>query len=57
MTPSYWDVFISYASEDKEDFVSPLASALRRRGLAVWYDQFTLEAGDLASAAPFGGVG
>src|ERR1700730_13203073 len=33
-----WDVFISHASEDKESFVRPLARALERTGLRVWYD-------------------
>jgi hypothetical protein len=41
-----WDVFISHASEDKEDFVRPLADSLRRAGLSVWYDEFTLKVGD-----------
>jgi len=29
-----WDVFISHASEDKEELVRPLARALRQRGFA-----------------------
>jgi hypothetical protein len=41
-----WDVFISHASEDKEDFVRPLAKRLRDHGLRVWYDEFTLTVGD-----------
>jgi TIR domain len=41
-----WDVFISHASEDKEDFVRPLAESLSRSGLRVWYDEFTLKVGD-----------
>ena len=41
-----WDVFISHASEDKEDFVRPLAEALKARGLLVWFDEFTLSVGD-----------
>lgn len=41
-----WDVLISHASEDKEDFVRPLANALKSRGLNVWYDEFTLKVGD-----------
>ena len=40
------DVFISHASEDKEDFVRALAEALRRRGVTVWYDEFVLTVGD-----------
>ena len=41
-----WDVFISHASEDKDDFVRPLAEALTACGLRVWYDEFTLTVGD-----------
>jgi hypothetical protein len=33
-----WDVFISHASEDKEDFVRPLANALKHRGLNAWHN-------------------
>jgi len=41
-----YDVFISHASEDKADFVHPLALALHEKGLSVWYDEFTLQLGD-----------
>ncbi len=41
-----YDVFISYASEDKDDVVAPLAEALRNGGLTVWYDDFELGIGD-----------
>jgi hypothetical protein len=41
-----YDIFISHASEDKDDFVRDLAHALQRRGLEVWYDEFTLRVGD-----------
>lgn len=41
-----WDVFICHASEDKEEFVKPLAEALVQRGLGVWYDEFELKMGD-----------
>ncbi len=41
-----WDVFISHAWEDKEDIARPLAETLRRRGLRVWYDEYTLTLGD-----------
>ena len=40
------DVFISHASEDKDEVVRPLAEALRTGGLDVWYDEFTLKIGD-----------
>jgi len=41
-----WDVFISHASEDKEEIARPLAGALADKGLAVWYDEFSLRVGD-----------
>lgn len=40
------DVFISHASDDKDDFVRPLANALIAEGLSVWYDEMTLRIGD-----------
>lgn len=40
------DVFISHASEDKDDFVRPLADALIAQGMNVWYDEMTLRIGD-----------
>lgn len=44
-----WDLFISHASEDKSEFVEPLASALTSFGVRVWYDRFTLKLGDSLS--------
>ncbi len=41
-----YDVFLSHASEDKDDVARPLALALRQRGLRVWYDEFELRIGD-----------
>lgn len=41
-----YDVFISHASEDKDDVVRPLANALQLNGLRVWYDEFELKIGD-----------
>ena len=41
-----WDVFISHASEDKEAFVRPLAVALQKKNVRVWFDEFTLTVGD-----------
>lgn len=41
-----YDVFISHASEDKGDVVRPLAHALNKGGLKVWYDEFELKIGD-----------
>lgn len=44
--PREFDVFISHASEDKDDLVRPLAEALRSAGLEVWFDEFELRLGD-----------
>jgi hypothetical protein len=41
-----WDVFISHASEDKATLARPLAIALAAQGIKVWFDEFTLRAGD-----------
>lgn len=45
-TEPEYDLFISHASEDKEDFVRPLAETLQQLGVNVWYDEFTLKVGD-----------
>lgn len=44
-----YDLFISHASQDKEDFVEPLAEILSEMGLRVWYDDFVLKVGDRLS--------
>jgi len=41
-----YDVFICHASEDKRDFVRPLAEKLRQQHIEVWYDEFSLSIGD-----------
>ena len=41
-----YDVFISHASEDKEEVVRPLAYSLKQLGLKVWYDEFELKIRD-----------
>ena len=40
-----YDVFILYASEDKDEVVEPLVQALQDGGLSVWYDEFELKIG------------
>ena len=40
------DLFISYASEDKDALARPLATLLRDRGWSVWFDEFELVLGD-----------
>ena len=42
----HWDVFISYATEDKETVAAELAHELTEHGLNVWYDDFELRVGD-----------
>ena len=50
-----YDVFIAHASEDKEEFVEPLARRLQHSGLNVWYDDFSLRLGDsLSRSISFG---
>jgi hypothetical protein len=44
-----WDVFVSHASADKVKFVTPLAEALRERGIKVWLDQWEIDLGDSIS--------
>jgi hypothetical protein len=39
-------LFISHASEDKMEIAEPLAMELIHRGYDVWYDKFSLKAGD-----------
>lgn len=43
--PEY-DVFISHAWEDKEDFVEEFVQALINRGIKVWYDKSEIIWGD-----------
>lgn len=41
-----YDVFICHVSEDKEDCVTELATALTEKDVKVWYDEFSLKLGD-----------
>ncbi|OBB80301.1 hypothetical protein A5760_19635 [Mycobacterium colombiense] len=41
-----YDAFISHASEDKDDFVRPLAERMRDQHIKVWFDEFSLRVGD-----------
>jgi TIR domain len=41
-----YDVFISHASEDKQNVALPLALHLQHLGLKVWLDEFELTLGD-----------
>jgi hypothetical protein len=44
-----YDVFICHASEDKDGVARPLAEALQKEGVQVWYDEFNLRVGDSLS--------
>ena len=44
-----YDVFIAHASEDKDTIARPLAKLLQALGLKVWFDEFSLQAGDSLS--------
>jgi hypothetical protein len=46
MPAQRWDLFVSYASEDRVEFVLPLVDALQKRGLTIWFDQAELALGD-----------
>lgn len=39
------DVFLSHASEDKDDIARPLKEALEARGLTVWFDEIEIKIG------------
>jgi hypothetical protein len=41
-----FDLFICHASEDKDNFVRPLAELLQKENVEVWYDEFSLKLGD-----------
>lgn len=45
------NVFVSHASEDKDAFVRPFAEELQSLGSEVWYDEFSLKAGDSLRAS------
>jgi hypothetical protein len=43
---SEYDAFIVHATEDKSEFVRPLAAELAKYGLNIWFDESTLKVGD-----------
>lgn len=45
-TQPVWDVFLSYASEDRDVVARPLANYLIKQGLVVWFDELELKVGD-----------
>ena len=44
-----WDVFISHASEDKDDIAEKIVKLLEYFGIKVWYDKDILSVGDSLS--------
>jgi hypothetical protein len=40
-----YDAFLSHASEDKQELVTPLVEALTKRQWAIWYDAFEIQPG------------
>jgi hypothetical protein len=46
-----YDIFISHATQDKEDFVRPLATVLADLGVKVWYDEFSIDIGESISSS------
>ena len=42
-------IFISHASEDKDEIARPLANALKKIGYDVWFDEYSLKLGDSLS--------
>lgn len=45
MSKPFYDVFISHAYEDQNEFASQLALELKKKGLSVWYSGFELTLG------------
>ncbi|GAB6139966.1 hypothetical protein JCM14076_06950 [Methylosoma difficile] len=41
-----YDIFVSHASEDKDEIARPLALLLQKYGILVWLDDFELTLGD-----------
>lgn len=51
-----FDIFISHASEDKDELARPLAETLVSLGLAVWYDETQISVGDSLVRSIDGGL-
>ncbi len=43
---SIYDIFLSHASEDKDEVARPLKHILETRGLRVWFDENEVKMGD-----------
>jgi hypothetical protein len=44
-SPKQYDLFISHASEDKDEFVRPLTEVLTKLGVEIWYDEAEIKFG------------
>lgn len=51
MEDKKYDLFISHASEDKDEIVRPMVTILERLSVRVWYDEFSLQLGDSLTAS------
>ena len=45
-TPFQYDVFVSHANDNKEEFVNVLTAGLSRLDISIWYDANILDWGD-----------
>ena len=43
--PKHYDIFLSHASEDKDEIARPLLHSLEKRGLTVWFDELKIKVG------------
>jgi hypothetical protein len=50
MSQPTWDVFVSYASEDRNSLAGPLVKMLSGMGSSVWWDELELQLGDSLSS-------
>lgn len=51
-----YDIFISFASEDRDNIVEPLIKELKSKGIKVWYDKEKIETGDYIRETIFDGI-
>ncbi|MDQ1124015.1 toll/interleukin-1 receptor domain-containing protein [Microbacterium trichothecenolyticum] len=56
-SPPDVDVFLSHASEDKDDIARPLKEALETRGLSVWFDEINIKIGQSIRQEIESGIG
>lgn len=50
------DVFLSYATEDKDSVARPLVAALQDRAISVWFDEAAISVGDSVAAVIARGI-